>query len=49
MCKTIKVNVYLINSVKYSDKIVLCCWYRIEVYMTNIDIPLMILDIICKL
>lgn len=23
MCKTIKVNIYLINNVKYSDKIVL--------------------------
>lgn len=49
MCKTINVNIYLINNVKYSDKIVLDFWYRIEVYITNIDIPLIILDIICKL
>ena len=25
MCKTIKVNIYLINNVKYGDKIVLGC------------------------
>ena len=49
MCKTIKVNKYLINNIKYNDEIVLGFWWRIEVYMSNIDIPLMILDIICKL
>jgi len=49
MYRTIKVNIYLVNNVKYSDKIVLDFWYRIEIYMTDIGIPLIICDIICKL